>query len=106
MQDVVEKWTKATEELARVFTETYFPLERYGKTTEWLGNEIGGVLDLGYMLFTVEGMKEALELNATFKQIEDYYNLLYQHVLENPDTPPPINFKNFVKQGDTTCRQP
>lgn len=56
----------------------------------WIGNDIGGVLEISDYYFSFDRMKEALELNATEKQLFDYYDL---EVEGKPD----MNFKNYVK---------
>jgi hypothetical protein len=99
-KQIIQKWRNATEELAQVFTEKYFPAEEYGKYTFWAGDEIGGVFCVSDYFFDVDRMIEALELGATFEQIGDYVNMELEHCEENSDKPMPVNFKNYVKYGN------
>lgn len=56
----------------------------------WVGNDIGGILEISDYYFSFDRMKEALELNATEKQLFDYYDLELEEKID-------INFKNYVK---------
>ena len=96
---VIKKWRKATDELAKVFTATYFPEEIFDKDTFWVSDEIGSVFCVSDMYFVVDRMIEALEHEASFEQIYDYADAELEHHEALPEDPMPINFKNYVKHG-------
>lgn len=100
MSKVIDNWRKATDELAKEFTKKYFPEERWGKDTFWVGDEIGSVFCVADMFFDVDRMITALENNATFDQLYDYYHAEVDWCIENHNKPYRINFKNYVKYGD------
>lgn len=94
---VIKKWREATDELAKVFTEKYFP--DHVDDAYWVADEIGSVFFIADMFFNVDRMLEALELNATFDQLYDYADGELEHMEVNPSESMPINFKNYVKHG-------
>ena len=96
---VIQQWKKATEQLAKVFVRKYFPDERYGKDTFWVADEIGGVFFVSDYFFDINHIIEALELDATFEQLSDYYWQSVEYCMENPDKSMHTNFKNYVKYG-------
>ena len=105
--NVTEKYRKACDDVARVFTEKYFKHERYGIDTDWAGGEVGGVYCVAGMYLNVDRMIEALETKATYEQLADFadlelecgmaYSEATKSIEESPA--PPINFRNFVKYG-------
>ena len=99
MNKVIEKWREATDEVAKAFAEKYFPEQEYNVDTFWVGDEIGSVFCIADMFFNVDRMIEAIELNATFDQMYDYYDAELEHCQEDSEKPMPINFKNYIKYG-------
>lgn len=97
MNKVIKKWRDATEELAKVFVEKYFPQQVNSKYVYWVGDEIGGVLYVCDYFFNIDAMIDALELNATVDQLIDYYDMEVDYGME--DKPVPVNFKNYIKYG-------
>lgn len=82
MIDAIENWREATEQVADAFVEKYFPdQERCFNKLDvyWGGDEIGGVFYISDMFFDVDRMIEALELDATFDQLYDYYHASVEH---------------------------
>lgn len=98
-KELIENLRTATEEVARAFTEKYFPDEEYGEDTFWVADEVGSVFFVADYFFNVNRMVEALELDATYEQISDYIDLEVEHAMKEDGTPTPVNFKNFVKYG-------
>lgn len=95
---VIEKLKDATEDLAKAFIIKYFPEQVYGEDTYWVGDDVGTVFFVSDFFFGVDRMVEALELDATFEQINDYYNAVLDWGLdENQEKPFPVNFNNYVK---------
>lgn len=93
MTDAIENWRGATEEVADAFVKKYFPDNpRYdfddGGTPNsniyWVGGEVGSVFYISKMFFDVDRMIEALELNATFDQLYDYYHTAVEHGRDDP----------------------
>ena len=96
---IVYRWRKATHALAQVFTEKYFPEERFEIDTFWVGDEVGSVFSVSDMFFNVDRMIEAIELDATFEQLHDYADAEIEHHEADISDSMPINFKNYVKHG-------
>lgn len=92
---VLDKWREATENLTKVFTKRYFPNERYGKDTFWVGDEIGDIYFVSDMFFDVDRMRRALEFGATFEHLNNFHQIEMEAYPESPG----INFENFVKYG-------
>lgn len=85
----IKNWNKATQALADKFVETYFEESECW----WISDEVGGVYFVNDMFFSVDRMKEALELKATQGQLFDYYHL----ELERKGVG--YSFRAFVKYG-------
>jgi len=94
MNKALEKWKKATQELAEAFVDEYFEEPEYW----WVDDEIGGVFFVDDYFFCVDKMVEAFQLKATFEQIVEYHDLEMESV-ENGKVL--ANFRNFVKHGLT-----
>jgi len=88
---IIKDWEIATNALAEEFVKKYWG-EECIIDMYWIGDEIGGVLSIGDYYFNVDRMKEALELNATWKQLNDYYWLEVE-----TDKKSDVSFKNYVK---------
>jgi len=91
MTNAIENWREATERVADAFVEKYFPDNpRYeddgtpNLDIYWVGDDIGGVFDISDMFFGVDRMIEALDLNATFDQLYDYYHEAMEHGRDDP----------------------
>ncbi len=95
---VINKWHKATEDVAKVFTKKYFPFQKYGKDTYWVADEVGGVFFVSDYFFNVDRMLEALILKATIEQLIDYYDAELENCMSTME-PLRINFRNYVKYG-------
>ncbi len=95
----IKNWRKATEEVAKVFINKYFKYQVYGKDTWWISDEVGSILCVSDMFFNVDQMIEALELNATYEQLSDYYYAELDAGIEEPSRKLSVNFKNYVKYG-------
>ena len=98
-QKVIKRWRKATHAVAQVFTEKYFPEERFEIDTFWVSDEVGSVFSVIDMFFNVDRMIEAIELDATFEQLHDYAAAEIEHHEADISDSMPINFKNYVKHG-------
>lgn len=98
MKEITE-WRKATENLTKAFCKKYFPDERYGKDTYWVGDQMGGVFFVYDFFFDVNHMIEALELKATYEQLSTYDCESLKWEMYNPGKPFHTNFKNYVKYG-------
>lgn len=99
MTEVIAQWREATEQVAEAFIEKYFPEQEYNVDTFWVANRVGDVFCISDWFFDVDRMIEAIELNATFEQVNEYYDAEVEHHTEDGDKPMPINFKNYVKYG-------
>lgn len=100
----IGSWRKATEEVAKTFLKKYFKHHIYNEDTFWVSDEVGSIFCIGDWYFDIKHMIEALELEATFEQLDEYYEMEIEYGLEN--RPLPINFKNFIKYGgQLLCKQ-
>ena len=96
---VIKKWRNATEDVAKAFLKQYYPEERYGIDTFWVGDHIGDVFFIADMFFDLDRMLEALELDATIDHLCDYHDAEIEHCEKDSEKPMPVNFKNYVKYG-------
>ena len=96
---VITKWREATEGIAKTFVKKYYPEQRYGIDTFWVGDCVGDVFFIADMFFDLERMLEALELDATFDQLCDYHDAEIERCEKDSEKPTLVNFKNYVKYG-------
>ena len=96
---VIKQWRDATEDIAKTFVKKYYPEQRYGIDTFWVGDCVGDVFFTADMFFDMERMLEALELDATFDQLCDYHDAEIEHAEKDAEKPTLVNFKNYVKHG-------
>ena len=99
MKEKLNNWKEVTNDLAIFFAEKYFKDEE-DDTPEywWIADEVGGRFYVNDYDFSVNDMATAIENNATFDQIDEYYDLRLESY-ENGKTI--ANFKNFIKYGFT-----
>jgi len=90
---IIKEWEKATNALAEGFVKKYWG-EECIIDMYWIGQEIGDILSIGDYYFDIDRMKKALELNATWEQLNDYYWLEVEG-----EEKPNVSFKNYVKYG-------
>ena len=60
----------------------------------WIGNDIGGTLEVCDYFFSFDRMKEALELDATEDQLFEYYDLELDR-----EGKVGYSFRNFARYG-------
>jgi hypothetical protein len=94
----LNQWNVATQNIARIFIEKYFPEQSFSDTY-WVAGDIGSILCISDMFFDLNHMIEALKLNATDEQLFEFYDAELEHGLKNTGEPLHTNFKNFVKYG-------
>jgi len=94
-KQALKNWDNATEELTKIFCKKYFKDSYEYHPNDWVSNEIGGVIAINDYYFSFSHIKEALELNATEKQLFDYYDYSLDSALKNKKVE--VNFKNYVK---------
>ena len=97
MKRVLKNWNKATQELAQAFVDKYYnnsfdEEDRIILTAEdWVGQNIGGTLEVNDHFHGVDFMRQALSLNATEKQVFDFY---YDSIEDERKIT--CNFENYV----------
>jgi len=99
MNETIKKWREATEQVAKAFVEKYFPEQEYDNDTFWVADEVGGVFYVCDMFFNIDRMIEAIEFNATYKQIQEYNDAELAYHMEKEGNTALVNFKNYVKYG-------
>ena len=68
-QIITEKYEEACIYIASFFCQKYFNDAEY----YWVGNQIGGVLEVCDMYFSVEDMFDYVKYKYTFKQMCNHY---------------------------------
>lgn len=99
VQEILDEWEDATNEIARIFTSKYYPNEVFLEHTFWIGDRVGGIYSVSDCFFDIERMRESLELNATFDQVYDYHWLEIELDTKEPPETPPVSFRDYVKYG-------
>lgn len=99
----IKVWRNATEEVAKVFIKKYFPDERYAIDTFWVADRVGDVFCVADYFYNIDRMIEAIELKATSKQLNDFYNMELDCGMR--DAPLPINFRNYLKLGKGAAKK-
>ena len=89
-KDILTNWNTATQMLADAFVEKYYGED--ATYTYWVGGEVGDIFFINDDFYDVTRMRQALELNATLEQLQDY-----QEMEMEIEARPKVNFKNYVK---------
>lgn len=98
MKKELKAYYEATDNLAKFFANKYFTDKNCEPEEWWVADDIGGVYHVNDYYFDINYMATALEYNATFDQVADYYDLALE-AYENKKTI--ANFKNYLKHGFT-----
>jgi len=85
-------WQKATNALAQEFCDKYFDGT---KDWRWIGEDIGGVLEVADYYFGLGRIVDALEINCSYELLIQFYN--YEIDCHNDKSLPRYNFKTWVK---------
>lgn len=94
----IKTWENAIDGIAKAFAEKHFP--EYADDAYWTGDSIGGVFCVSDWFFDGNHMLKALQLDATFEQVEEYYNAEAEHYGEDPDAVPQFTtFEYYMKHG-------
>lgn len=86
-------WEAETDKLAQLFVKKYFGEADY----YWIGNEIGGVIEVADYFFSLDRMVEALRYRASAKKLFAYYDLENEKMFEIPESKPDVNFRTYLK---------
>jgi hypothetical protein len=84
-------WQKATNALAQEFCTKYFETDDW----YWIGEDIGGLLDVNGYCFGIDRIVDALEINCSYELLMQFYK--YEIDCYNDKSLPKYNFKIWVK---------
>lgn len=96
----IEVWERKTDYLATLFVYKYF-----GEDADyyWIGDDIGGVIEVNDYYFDLDRMREALKYGATKKKLFAYYDLELEMGMKKKFKEKSItemigvNFRNYLK---------
>lgn len=91
---VLINYRKACEEIAKVFVKKYY---HDACDSWWIDDEPGTVFFVGDSFYNIDRMIEALELNATYKQLYEYQDAELEAGLQGKQVG--ISFVNYIKYG-------
>lgn len=94
---ILKGYTDAVESLAQLFLDKYFPEQDYKEDCFWVGDRIGDVFHVNSYYFNVDRMREAIELDATYDQLIDYYDAEIDYASGEGDKI--ASFKNYIEHG-------
>ena len=92
---ILNNWEKTPDAIAFEFVKKYYGKECVADYY-WIADDIGGCLAINDEFWSLDRMKTALELNATYEQIMEFY---YYETELPEDEKVIINFKNYLKLG-------
>lgn len=92
MNKVLKDWQKATNKLAQEFCNKYFDGT---DDWRWIGEDIGGNLEVGDYFFNLSRVVEALEINCSYELLIQFYD--YEMECYYDKALPKYNFKTWVK---------
>lgn len=84
-------WQKATNALAQEFCTKYFETDDW----YWIGEDIGGLLDVNGYCFGIDRIVEAIEINCSYELLMQFYD--YEGACCEDEKLPRYNFKTWVK---------
>lgn len=91
----LERWEKETNNLTKHFVEKYFPECDY----YWIGNQIGGVMDIADLCIDFSTIVEALRLDVSPDDLIGYYNYkldFYEKKHSGELEEGPVNMKYWI----------
>jgi len=91
----LKAYYKAIEDLANIFCKKYFGEDCYDPE-DWVGGDIGGILNVGDYFFNMSDIEEALKFKASRKELFGFYDYRLEIALGEKETPA-VNFKNYLK---------
>lgn len=99
MNNIIENWRIASDEVAKAFMEKYFPERDFDNeySCHWIGGKKGSIFTVCDMYFNVDRMIEALELDATIEQLAEYADGEIEHMVKQVAMP--VTFETYVTQG-------
>ncbi len=95
---IIHNYQKVCESVAREFLATYFPTEQYS-VDDWIGGEIGGVLNVGDYYFGLNEMVQYLQYEYTRDQLLARYDIVLEQAQQTNGIVVP-NIKNWLKLKD------
>lgn len=96
MKKIINNWDQATNQLATAFVKKYYGKEFVGEYY-WAADTVGDVLFINDDVYCLSRMKEALELRATYDQLQEYFD--YEVWTRGKPGVPEISFKNYLNWG-------
>lgn len=103
---IIHNYQKVCESVAREFFSKYFRTEQYS-VDDWIGEEIGGVLNVGDYFFSLSDMVQYLQYEYTRDQLFARYDMALEQAQQANGIAVP-NIKNWLKLKDydeNTVRQ-
>jgi len=80
IESPLEKWKKATNELSQEFVNIVYNEDELDEDRiiinddDWIGGDIGGVLNVGDDFYNLNSITEAIELKMTSSQVFNYHD--------------------------------
>ncbi len=93
-EKLLNKFNKIVDEMTAIFVKKYFP-DCDKRDYWWVGDMRTGTLYVSDYFWNLERVYEALELNATEKQLFEFYDKELDNSMK--EIPMPLNFKSFIK---------
>lgn len=86
-------WEIETNRLTDIFVKKYFKDADW----YWIGDDIGGVIEVNDYFFGFDRIREALKYKASAKKLFAYYDLESEKMFEIPESKPDVNFRTFLR---------
>lgn len=90
----LEAYYKAIEDLTKAFAKKYFGDHYEYDSNDWVGGEIGGIIEINGFYFNMKNIEEAIKFKATKQQVFDYYDYCLEEFGKNK---PKVKFEVWLK---------
>ena len=103
IESPLEKWKKATNELSQEFVNIVYNEDELDEdriiinNDDWIGGDIGGVLNIGDGFYSLNSITEAIKLKMTSSQVFNYHDYSMDCTCKREVA---MNQKNWLKWID------
>lgn len=79
----LEAYYKAIEDLTRAFCKKYFGNRYKYDVNDWVGGQVGGIININDYWFSLKNIEEAIKFKASKRQVFDYYDYCLENFGKN-----------------------
>lgn len=99
MNKELKSYYKSIEDLTKLFCKRYFNEVYKYNTENWVGRDIGGIIEINDYYFSMSNIEHAIKHNATKKELFKWYDYSLDKASRKPKKGelPQMNLENYLK---------